>query len=83
MVVQNFMIDHVDNLDDWLNYYRVQMQFIEKRVWNKAQAFDLTLKAPSLPSLLRVPSGKKKTDAPFVTRSMQRLKQSYIPNLNK
>lgn len=39
---------------------------------------DLTLKAPNFPSLLRVPSGKKKTDAPFLRKSVHRFKQSYI-----
>lgn len=38
---------------------------------------DLTLKGPNFPSLLRVPSGKKKTDAPFLTKSMQRLRHSW------
>lgn len=40
-----------------------------------------TLKGPNRPSLLRVPSGKKNTDAPFFKSSMQRFKQSY--NLHK
>lgn len=40
--------------------------------------YELTLKAPNFPSLLRVPSGKKKTEAPFTVRSMHRLRHSYM-----
>lgn len=36
------------------------------------------LECAILPSLLRVPSGKKKTEAPFLIRSMHRLRQSYM-----
>lgn len=42
----------------------------------------LTLKVPNFPSLLRVPSGKKKTDAPFFTRSMHLLRQSWCHRTN-
>lgn len=44
---------------------------------------DLTLKTPNFPSLLRVPSGKKKTEAPFFIRSMHRLRQSYMQKPTK